>query len=68
MPEIFPVTTPVPEPTVAAEVLLLLHTPLAEASVSVIVDPTQTSIAPKIAAGDGYTVTVIVVKQVVGNV
>lgn len=55
-----PVTTPEPEPTVAADVLLLLHAPLNVPSVRVDEDPKQIPEAPVIASGSGLTVTVVV--------
>lgn len=60
---------PVVEPTVASEVLLLLHVPPTEVSAKVVVAPTQIAPAPTIAEGFGFTVTGIVTKHpVTGNV
>jgi hypothetical protein len=44
-----PDTTPLDEPTVAIEVLLLLHEPPVVASASVIVPPMHTAAGPVIA-------------------
>ena len=55
-----PVTTPVPEPTVALLVLLLLQVPPVVASVNAVVKPAHTLVVPVIEAGNGFTVTVIV--------
>ena len=63
-----PVTTPVVMPTVAVERELLVHVPPAIISVSVIVEPTQTSLLPIMAGGNAYTVTVTVAAQPVPNV
>lgn len=52
-----PVTTPVDAPTVATVVLLLLHVPLPDASVRVIVEPWQTDGLPAGVAGPALTVT-----------
>jgi hypothetical protein len=59
-----PVTIPVADPTVATEVLPLIHVP-PPTSVSVVVDPTQMLTAPggDIAEGFAFTVTVDVVVQ-----
>jgi hypothetical protein len=61
-------TSPVPEPIVAIEVLPLLHVPLVVALVSVIVDPAHTANDPPITAGIGNTVTERVDEQPVDNV
>ena len=45
-----PLTTPVNAPTVATEVLLLLHAPQPVASLRVIVEPVHTTVGPVIAA------------------
>ena len=63
-----PVTIPVPAPTEAIEVLLLLHVPPLVASLSEVVSPTQTLLTPVIADGVGLTVSIIVVVQPAGNV
>lgn len=57
-----PAETPVTFPEasiVARDVFELLHVPPAVASVSEMIDPTQTLVLPDIAAGKGFTVTVI---------
>lgn len=67
-PAVTPVTTPLLAPTVARVVLLLLHVPLPEASVKLIVLPVQTTAGPEMAAGVGLTVNVIDVKQPPGAI
>jgi hypothetical protein len=62
LPVTIPVTIPV-VPTVATEVELLLQVPPPVASVRAVVDPWQTAGVPKIAAGSGFTVTILVVVQ-----
>jgi hypothetical protein len=57
IPPASPVTIPVPVPTRAIEVLLLLHTPPEVASVSANVSPEHTVALPFITAGTGNTVT-----------
>ena len=59
VPTLLPVTTPVFNPIVALP-LLLVHVP-PPASLNVIVEPRHTVLAPKIAVGNGLTVTVVVV-------
>ena len=56
VPPAIPVTIPVVEPIVPTAAVLLLHVP-AEASVSVVVLPTQTVFVPLIEPGNGFTVT-----------
>ena len=51
-----PVTTPVPETTVAKEISVVLHVPEIS-SVTVAVPPTHTFKLPEIASGIGLTVT-----------
>jgi hypothetical protein len=63
-----PVTIPVPGVTVAALVLLLLHTPPGVASLRLMEEPVHTDVGPVIAAGKGLTVTGEVTKQPVGSV
>ena len=63
-----PVTMPVPAPTVAVPVALLVHAPPLVASVRVMEDPSQTVEGPEIAVGDGFTVTMAVIRQPVGSV
>ena len=52
-----PDTMPLAEPTVATEVLVLLHVPPVELLLSVVAAPVQTNGVPEIAAGDGLTLT-----------
>jgi hypothetical protein len=61
-------TSPVPEPIVAIEVLPLLHVPPLVALVSVVVDPAHIANDPPITAGIGNTVTTLVEEQPVPNV
>jgi hypothetical protein len=56
-----PITIPVEVPIVATPVALLLHVPPDEVLESVTEEPIQTGIIPVIAAGNGFTVTVVVV-------
>ena len=56
MPTAMPLTTPVPEPTVATAVLLLLHEPPGVPSIREVVKPTHTVDNPVIAIGAGFTV------------
>ena len=63
MPPATPLTTPVLAPTVATEVLLLLHVPT-PSSLSVAVPLTHKVSEPAIADGAGLTVTVSVLEQV----
>ena len=67
MPEVTPNTVPVDIPTVATDVLLLVHEP-PPASVRAVVELTHTEAVPVIAAGDVLTVTVIRALQPVDNV
>jgi hypothetical protein len=60
VPGVPPVTIPVPEPTVAIVVLLLLQVPLADALLKVIFKPAQTVDAPDIVPGGAITVIVLV--------
>src|SRR6478735_8337928 len=60
VPAVTPVTTPLLS-IVATDSLLLLHTPLAVASVSVVVNPAHTLVVPLMAATTGIALTVIVV-------
>lgn len=57
VPAATPVTIPVPDPTVAITVLLLLHAPPVVASLSVVVWLTHAVVAPVIADGSAFTVT-----------
>ena len=63
LPAVLPVTIPVVDPIDAIAALLLVQTPPVVGSVSVRVCPTQRGAAPAIAAGNGFTVSVRVVKQ-----
>ena len=63
-----PVTTPVPKPTLAVPDALLVQLPGVVASLNVVVRPEHTVRVPVIAAGNGLTVTIAVIIQVVGNV
>jgi hypothetical protein len=67
VPVVMPVTMPEAEPTVAMPAEAGLQVP-PPPSVSVVVPPVQMLNAPLMAAGNGCTVTVVVVKQPVGNV
>jgi hypothetical protein len=58
VPAVIPVTTPV-EDTEATVVLVLLHTPPAAASLSVVVDPAQTVVTPVMLPAFGTGLTVI---------
>ena len=55
VPALTPVTTPVPAPTVATAVLLLLHEPPPVVLDKIVVAPTHTVSAPVIGAGSGLT-------------
>jgi hypothetical protein len=69
-PGLTPPTTPEPArvSTVAILGLLLIHVPPTGLLFSVIVDPWHTVAGPVIAAGNGFTVIVVTVIQVVGRV
>ena len=58
-----PVTIPVVEPTVAREVLLLLHVPPPAASDKLRLAPEQTEPLPVMAAGSGLTVTIVLTEH-----
>jgi hypothetical protein len=60
-PGITPVTTPLPEPTVAYALPLLAHVPPDAALLKVVVPPTHTVVVPVIAGGNGLTVKEVVV-------
>ena len=66
-PAITGVTTPVPEPTVATDVLLLLHAPPDVASLNVVVEPVQTVVVPAIKEGKALTVATFVALQPVAR-
>lgn len=68
VPHPTPVTSPTVGITGATAVLLLLHEPPGVASVSVLDPPRQKLVVPVMAAGFGYTNTVIVVRQPVARV
>ena len=61
-----PVTRPAVD-IVATVVVTLLHTPPPVASDNVSVKPSQIGALPRIAAGNGFTVTIAVCKQPVPN-
>ena len=61
VPTATPVTTPVVYPTVAFDVLLLVHVPPVTASLRLVVAPTQMLVTPLTGPGAGLTVTVVVV-------
>ena len=63
MPADTPVTNPVPVPTVAVPVLLLLHVPPAVMLDSVTVAPALRAAVPVMAAGDGFVVNASVLEQ-----
>ena len=48
VPAVIPVTTPVPEPTVATLALLLLHIPPVVRQLKVVVAPAHTDVVPEI--------------------
>ncbi len=62
-----PPAMPVASPIVATAVLLLVHVP-PPASVRVELVPTQNDETPEIGLGNGFTVTVVVIRQPVGRV
>ena len=59
---------PVVDPTVATDVLLLVHTPNSVALVNVVDEPEHTDEAPPMAAGVAATLTIPVAMQPVGNI
>ena len=63
MPADRPVTIPVSEPMEATVVLLLLHVPPAEVSLSATVAPIHTTVGPRITVGSGLTVTTLVTEH-----
>jgi hypothetical protein len=63
-----PVTTPVPEPIVADEVLPLVHVPPLAMLLNDVVLPAQTLSVPKMGGGAVFTVTVVVPTQPGGSV
>jgi hypothetical protein len=68
VPTFTPLTTPVPEPTLAITTLLLLQVPPVSASLSVVVLPIHTCIVPVIADGSEVTVIVFIAAQPVVSV
>ena len=69
VPAATPVTTPVPPITVATDEVLLVQVPPALVLPRVVVKPAHTFMVPVMAAGNGLTVTAIVIWQpVVGNI
>jgi len=56
------------DPTVACNVLLLLHVPPVVVLVNVVDAPRHTNVVPDITAGSGFTVSCIVCKQPFDNV
>jgi hypothetical protein len=67
VPAVTPVTTP-PAVIVATAGVALLHVPPAVALLKVVVALTHTLVVPVIAAGSGFTVTVVVTAQPVPKV
>ncbi len=67
MPLATPVTTPVAEPIVATDAVLLVHVPPTE-SVNVVVEPAHTLAVPDIEDGEAFTVITFVVVQPVDKV
>ena len=66
-----PDTPPVTEPVAVTEAITalpLLHAPPVDASVNIVEVPGQIDIPPKIGAGSGFTVIVVVVVQPPGVV
>jgi hypothetical protein len=63
-----PVTNPVIESILAMPLFAELHLPPADVLVTVIVDLKQTKVGPPMLAGNGLTVTVVVMKQPAGKV
>lgn len=68
VPALVPHTTPLEEPTVATDVMELLHTPPDVASPSVVQLPAHILLTPVMVAGTALTVKTAVVKQPVDNV
>ncbi len=68
VPAAKPVTRPEPDPMVATATALLLHNPNGVGSDNVVVRPRHTLFEPVTDAGNGFTVTALVVIQPVGNV
>lgn len=55
-----PVTTPVSDPTLATDGVLLVHVPPEMGSLNVMLDPVHTLFGPDIAVGNAVTDTVVV--------
>jgi hypothetical protein len=68
VPGDMPVATPVAAFIIAIEGAPLLQYPPAVAVLRLVADPRHTFSAPEIAAGTGFTVTVVAVLQEVSNV
>ena len=68
VPVIPAVTIPVFDPTVATDVLLLLHVPVAGRPEIIVVVPKQTCDGPDIAVGREFTTTGAVTTQPVGAI
>lgn len=58
VPAVTPDTTPLPEPTVATDVLELVHVPPLTELLSVVVKPVPTVVIPVIGGIDGLTFTI----------
>ena len=67
VPAATPVSVPALSAMVATAALLVPQVPPADASDKPITWPVQTSAGPEIGAGNGFTVTVAVRRQPVGN-
>lgn len=63
LPVAIPLTTPVEEPTVATDVVPLLHVPPPVALLRVVEPPTHSSAVPVFAPGAALTVTVATLRQ-----
>lgn len=63
MPPITPVTTPVPVPTVATVVVLLVHLPPGVPSLSVVLCKAQMLVMPVIGSGLAFTLIMVYVVQ-----
>lgn len=68
VPADMPLTMPLDDPTVAAEVVPLVHVPPASVFANVVVVPTHTDIVPVSGAGTGFTVSVCVTKHPPGSI
>lgn len=67
VPATSPVTTPVEDPIITLE-LLLVHVPPAGVEFNVVVDPIHTFSVPVIAVGSGLTVAIAVIIHPVPSV